>query len=259
MQVVVHACHNKRLLTVDGRRLPRADVSPGEHPTEVVRATLATMGLTAAEPPDLLCILPNSDGFEALYACLVEDEEPEGHWVDPEQIPSPGIDAFIAWHKQRKFDEQIRLWRLTCDMFVVRDGRMLILQRAGKTGGGIWYIPGGIAEPREDPLNAAVRETHEETGLLVEDPELLRVWSYIGLHDLDAIHATYVGWSSSGDVVISGEHSAYDWVEPQAFLEGYWADLGAEHPDATFVPEVRKNVELLIDQLDPRPAEQIRR
>src|SRR4030095_10533864 len=40
----------------------------------------------------------------------------------------------------------------------------------------IWVLPGGLIEPGEVPADAAVRETWEETGLLVEVQSILGVY-----------------------------------------------------------------------------------
>jgi 8-oxo-dGTP pyrophosphatase MutT (NUDIX family) len=52
------------------------------------------------------------------------------------------------------------------------DGDRILLSRLVKRG---WDIPGGHIEPGEDPVQAAVRETMEETGVLVEPIQLLGV------------------------------------------------------------------------------------
>jgi ADP-ribose pyrophosphatase YjhB (NUDIX family) len=44
-------------------------------------------------------------------------------------------------------------------------GRVLLVRNAGSA---LWSTPGGIVEPHESPSDAAVRETWEETGLLVQ-------------------------------------------------------------------------------------------
>ncbi len=52
--------------------------------------------------------------------------------------------------------------------YLVRDGQVLLLRKApGLWGEGKWNAPGGKVLPGEDPAQAAVRETYEETGLVV--------------------------------------------------------------------------------------------
>lgn len=50
-----------------------------------------------------------------------------------------------------------------------REGCFAVSQRIGKDGSlGLWQFPGGYVEPGEDDSWAAMRELHEETGLLVD-------------------------------------------------------------------------------------------
>jgi len=52
---------------------------------------------------------------------------------------------------------------------VQKDGRWLVSKRGeGRVFAGLWEFPGGKMKPGETPCQAAVRETREETGLLVE-------------------------------------------------------------------------------------------
>jgi len=44
-------------------------------------------------------------------------------------------------------------------MFVFRGGEFLTLKRGPGLGEGVFYLPGGLVEPGEDPLAAAIRET----------------------------------------------------------------------------------------------------
>ena len=52
-------------------------------------------------------------------------------------------------------------------------GRLLLVQEHET---GLWGCPGGIIEPNEVPADAAVRETWEEAGILVELTRLLGVF-----------------------------------------------------------------------------------
>ena len=50
-------------------------------------------------------------------------------------------------------------------------GRLLVEDRRDPEWGGL-YFPGGHVEPEESFVEAAIRETREETGLTIEDPRL---------------------------------------------------------------------------------------
>jgi 8-oxo-dGTP diphosphatase len=50
---------------------------------------------------------------------------------------------------------------------IVQDGRLLLIQRRISEGSLSWQLPAGAVEPGETFAEAAVRETAEETGLVV--------------------------------------------------------------------------------------------
>ena len=52
-------------------------------------------------------------------------------------------------------------------------GRVLLVRQRD---GGVWSTPGGVIEPDEEPADAVVRETWEETGLLVAPTRVLAVF-----------------------------------------------------------------------------------
>jgi ADP-ribose pyrophosphatase YjhB (NUDIX family) len=134
---------------------------------------------------------------------------------------------------------------LTADMFEVHDGENLLLRRTG-LGAGLWYIPGGIVEPGEDPLDAAVRETLEESGIEVADVRILRAWSYEPEPGLWAHHVTYFAAAPHREVVLSEEHTGARWCTPQKYLDTdltTWASI--DHPVLnSFRPQVERNVRL---------------
>jgi len=75
------------------------------------------------------------------------------------------------------------------NVFVVRDGKLLLGKRKNVFGEGQWGLPGGHLEMGESITRAAARELKEETGLvarsfgfvnLVNDPQAAKHYVQIG-------------------------------------------------------------------------------
>ncbi len=62
---------------------------------------------------------------------------------------------------------------------IIEGDRVLLVKRAHPPIQGQWSIPGGVLEVGELVRDAAVRETREETGLLVEPGGLLGVYDRV--------------------------------------------------------------------------------
>lgn len=60
---------------------------------------------------------------------------------------------------------------------VTTDGKLVLIRRAIEPGYGQWAQPGGFLEIDESAHEGAVRETLEETGLIVEPTDLVGVYS----------------------------------------------------------------------------------
>jgi len=60
---------------------------------------------------------------------------------------------------------------------VTDDGRVVLLRRGIEPGRGSWAQPGGFLEVDETVTEAAVRETLEETGLVVQPGELVGLYT----------------------------------------------------------------------------------
>jgi 8-oxo-dGTP pyrophosphatase MutT (NUDIX family) len=140
---------------------------------------------------------------------------------------------------------------LTADLFALRGDTFLTLKRGPGRGEGLWYLPGGLVEPGEDPLAAAVRETWEETGLEVQDARILRVWTYPTPEGHDTVHATYVASAPDGEVSLSAEHTGARWTTPAEYIDRWCSEaLEQAVPDfAGWFRQVRINCELLEAQL----------
>ena len=74
---------------------------------------------------------------------------------------------------------------LAADSAVRRGDEVLLIQRKYPPMEGAWAFPGGFVEQGENPIDAAVRELEEETGLVGKEPKLLMV---MGEADLSLIH-----------------------------------------------------------------------
>ena len=60
---------------------------------------------------------------------------------------------------------------------VDRDGRLVLLRRGLEPGRGAWAQPGGFLEVDETVTEAAIRETLEETGLIIRPGEIIGLYS----------------------------------------------------------------------------------
>jgi 8-oxo-dGTP diphosphatase len=63
--------------------------------------------------------------------------------------------------------------RVGCGAAVVRDGRLLLVQRLTEPEAGRWGLPGGKVDPFETIGQAVRREIQEELGIVIEDAALL--------------------------------------------------------------------------------------
>jgi 8-oxo-dGTP diphosphatase len=93
--------------------------------------------------------------------------------------------------------------------------KLLILKRPAwvSWAPGKWGFPGGAVEAGETPMDAAIRETKEETTLDVKN---LRG---VGLHLPAGLHAFYTD-SYNGTVKIDYEHEDWKWA-PRNEIENY--------------------------------------
>lgn len=106
--------------------------------------------------------------------------------------------------------------RKVAGAWLVRNGRILVLQRSGGLSDGSWVPPGGLVDPGEEPLATALRETLEETGLSLGVPTFLRSWNWAAA-SVDVHH--FVGLAEGPIVRISPEHYDFEWLTPADYVE----------------------------------------
>lgn len=104
-------------------------------------------------------------------------------------------------------------------VLIVRDGRVLLLRRSPfGVFGDVWYIPGGVVEPGELPIDAAQRETREETGLELARLIPFREWDHVERYGRAQV-IVFLADAPEGDPVLNHEHTAWRWASPREFLD----------------------------------------
>jgi dihydroneopterin triphosphate diphosphatase len=136
-------------------------------------------------------------------------------------------------------------------VFIIRDGRHLILRR---TGQGIWHVVAGVVEDGESLEEAGIRELMEESGLVLSAlpfdlgsqvhgiDEEWRSEFPPGLSEV-TVHSFGVEAPSGWEPVMNEEHDAYRWCgvdEARRLL--HW-------PEAT---EMVQRLAEIIDRRRPR-------
>ena len=91
-----------------------------------------------------------------------------------------------------------------------QEGRVLLTRRSIDPGRGLWTFPGGFVDYGETVTDAALRETFEETGLLVDLTGLLNVFTYPGSPVIVVYNAAVVG----GTLTTCHENDQLEWVSP---------------------------------------------
>jgi ADP-ribose pyrophosphatase YjhB (NUDIX family) len=96
---------------------------------------------------------------------------------------------------------------------VIRDAKILLIKRSIEPFRGHWTLPAGYLEIDEEPWEAARRETREETGLEIEQVELLGVLTNRDDHRRNGIVVAYLARP------VGGELAAGDDAEDARFFE----------------------------------------
>jgi ADP-ribose pyrophosphatase YjhB (NUDIX family) len=102
---------------------------------------------------------------------------------------------------------------------IIRDGRVLVAQRARGPALGVWTMPGGVVEAGETLTEALVREIDEETGMAVE-PVALAGHREVVVRDADgrvSRHFVILCFATrwiAGDPRLNDELSEARWLRP---------------------------------------------
>lgn len=63
--------------------------------------------------------------------------------------------------------------KVGCGAVIMREGKLLLVQRLTEPEAGCWGLPGGKVDPFEPLAEAVRREIQEELGIVIEDAALL--------------------------------------------------------------------------------------
>jgi len=100
---------------------------------------------------------------------------------------------------------------------LIRNGEVLLIQRAFEPWRGAWTLPGGRTEPGESAEDCARRELGEELGLMMEDLHPVTTMK-LGASDRFRL-AVFATTRFGGEIVPSNEIAAIRWVQPDRIAE----------------------------------------
>jgi 8-oxo-dGTP pyrophosphatase MutT (NUDIX family) len=102
-------------------------------------------------------------------------------------------------------------------------GRVLMIQRSDNE---LWAIPGGALDVGESIMDAAIRETREETGLTIKAVGLVGIYSdpgHVIAYDDGEVRQEFSvcfrGRPVDGKLTTSTESKRVEWVEPERMAE----------------------------------------
>lgn len=104
--------------------------------------------------------------------------------------------------------------KIGVNVFVFKDGKILLGKRIGKTGYGTWCIPGGHFEWGESLMGAAKRELEEETGIISGELEFLHLIND-PLEETHYVHVNFLAknWKGEPRVVEADKFAEWNWFE----------------------------------------------
>lgn len=114
------------------------------------------------------------------------------------------------------------MYHLVCEIIVKHnDGTYLLMQRDfEKHLGGMWELTaGGSALKGETPIECAVRELREETGIVSCNLQEIRRIVHDGHRSIYVEYLCVTDWDKNAVVLQDGETVDYKWIDKTALLE----------------------------------------
>jgi 8-oxo-dGTP diphosphatase len=117
--------------------------------------------------------------------------------------------------------EDTQLYVVAVAAIILREGKVLAMRRAltKDAGAGLWETLSGRVPLGEEPLESVKREIQEECSLTVSVEEQPFTAYQAFRNTVPMIVIVYRAHYVSGEVILSEEHDAFDWLTPAEFAE----------------------------------------
>ena len=154
----------------------------------------------------------------------------------------PAYDAYLE-HVPRWIPSRPRVsparpqLKLATLVYALRDEHVLLLRRTTEPNRGLWVAPGGKLDAGESPVECAVREMREETGLVIERPVLRAVMTETSPRpDYQWLTFIFVAWDFAGTFAPAPGIGEFRWVPVDEV-----AELPIPPADAVFFPRLMQD------------------
>jgi len=125
--------------------------------------------------------------------------------------------------------DDYKTFHVGINIFVIKNGKLLLGKRKNVFGDGTWGLPGGHLEPGETMVGAAKRELLEETGLIAKN----MIFSNLTNGYSRKEHYLQVAFTANE------AHGEVRLTEPDKCEELNWFNL-TELPDNLFPPHIKQ-------------------
>ncbi len=111
----------------------------------------------------------------------------------------------------------LQLFKIAVSAFIVKENRLLILQRADDEAflPGVWEVPGGGVDEGESITQGVLRETMEEAGVSATPNELFGFFEYVDGYHQKTVNLNFIctmNHDSKDPDTTSGEMERAAWV-----------------------------------------------
>ncbi len=127
---------------------------------------------------------------------------------------------------------------------VVKDGKLLLVQRGIEPWRGCWHLPSGYMEVDEEPQQTAEREVREETGLTVKAGNLAGAYTYCDDPRGNGVVLVYDAQLLDGHFISNDETMGASFFSAEEIGALPLAGMSAEHSIQDWIASRSKEQEL---------------